>query len=179
MRKRGSHKRHISNGEPSHSELLCLTVALRGTEKERLKSTSIPPLLLLAVSHLPIFPKAQRVLYMWVCMSLVLLPQKWPRILEGNACLTWSFPDRGGVLSRNSKLSHTWGATRTQGRRTWKPLRRPSPSSLAMFYAIGSVGKENRAPNHYRPHLFSVLGQGFSNLSVRTTNPRILVKRRF
>lgn len=117
--------------------------------------------------------------YMWVCMSLVLLPQKWPRILEGNACLTWSFPDRGGVLSRNSKLSHTWGATRTRGRRTWKPLQRPSPSSLATFYAIGSVGKENRAPNHYRPHLFSVLGQGFSNLSVRTTNPRILVKRRF
>ena len=58
------------------------------------------------VSCLTTFPRAETVLNTWVCTLLVLLTQKWPRVLQGNASLGWSFPEQTVLLSKNNLLGH-------------------------------------------------------------------------
>ena len=50
--------------------------------------------------------RAETVLNMWICILLVLLIQKWPRVLQSNASLGWSFPEQMELLSKNNLLGH-------------------------------------------------------------------------
>ena len=115
------------------------------------------------VSYLTTFPRAETVLNMWVCTLLVLLTQKWPRVLQGNASLGWSFPEQTVLLSMNNLLGHmhTRSTHQDPGREDVETFEQ---AKSFVLYFTGSICKENGGPNYNRLHLFVGLQPNFSNL---------------